>query len=476
MIIPPGNGKTAAGIAAATIIIVYLLFPSTVPAQGTGPTVKIAATVRNCSQFEEIQVHPSRYVLSKAQASPFNPVIYDIETRRLISLPALDTLPGLPRPAKITATGSNAAYERSRLTLQGNYWSWSDKKVVFFDAASGRAGIYLSQFKPVKFVSGAPLCRSCGGASRYIEQYGRYYCDACRKYVDEKDYIRNTYVSFYGEMDPASGRLLWITELERDWKAPGEAEGIRVIGVDPGGNHLYYCNNIYFYNSTRTTGHIIVHRFNIASRSVDWKYEIKIPVREKEKAPSYAVNPVHSPDFRHIYFWEYDEGWPEHPAKGYLSNPGPTGWVVDTAARSHFSFPVPVTPYGSAFSRDGKYLVIGSNQTGAIHKISLEKKVEAQRVQASGAIFKFIFTPASRYLLSFTKTGAEVFTWPELKKMKTIPMGSIIPGVQQLLVSEPMYGSADGKYGVLSILEKADNGPWWSGKRDDGFYLMEIGD
>ena len=469
-----GNRRSAFGGALALAIILSFLPPA---GGQTGPTIKIFRTVHDCQQFEETQVHPNRYVLSKGASAPWAPVIFDIETGKAAALPPLDTLPGVPRPVVIKAPGREAEYERNRLTLEGKYWTWREKQVVFYDAARGRAGLHLSQYRPVKFTTGDPVCKSCGGETKLIEQFGRFYCAQCTKYVDEKDYIRNTYVSFYADLDLAAMAVTSITELERNWDAQKEVEGIRIIGVDPEGAYLYYSNNIYFYGIDKTSGRIILHRFNIASRAVDWRYTVPAPVRLKSgAAPSYAVNEFHTPDLKKILFWEYDEGWAEHPGRGWLANPGPQGIVVDTAARSHLAVPITVTPYGQAFSRDGKYLLLGSNQTGVIHKISLESKREEARVQASRSIFKLIFPPASRTLLSFNKKSVEVFSWPELKKLKTIPLGSFLPGVKDLLVSEPMLVTADGRYAVISVLEPTGNGPWWAAKRNDGFHLLQITD
>ncbi len=466
--------KSACSAARALPLLLSLLHS----ADGqTGTAIKISRTVHECRQFDDTRIHPNRYILSKGKTAPWAPIIYDIETGKIAALPPLDTLPGVPQPVKIQAQGREANYERSKLILEGAYWTWSEKQVVYYDAPRGKAGLHLSQFKPVKFTPGVPSCKSCGGETKLVEQFGRYFCASCRIYADEKDYIRHTYISFYADLDLASNTVIAITELERNWDNSKEVEGIRIIGVDPGGAFLYYFNNIYFYGAEKTSGRIILQRFNIASRAVDWQYTIPAPVRAKNAAAAtYAVNAFHSPDMKKIFFWEYDEGWAEHPDRGWLMNPAPQGWVVDTAARSQFSIPIPVTPYGQAFSRDGKYLLLGSNQTGNIHKINLETGREEMRVPGPRSTFKLIFPPASRALLSFNKKGVEVYSWPEMKKIKTIPMGGILPGVRELLVAEPVFVTADGRYAAISVLEPTGNGPWWAAKTDDGFHLLQITD
>ncbi len=462
-------------IAAAAVSICLVTILSSVQGQ-TGPSIKVIASVHECSKFEETLVHPNRYILSKEKGSPFAPRIYDIQTGKLLSFPPFDTLLGVPQPGKVKSTGTDAVYERSRLKLEGKYWTWNDRQVKYYDASKGRAGLYFSQNKSVKFIPGNPQCKSCSGTSRLVEIYGRYYCDACKKYVDEIDYIKDIYVSYYIEVDLASNRAISMTELERNWTNPLEQEGVNILGVDPEGKYLYYSNNIFFYKKEASTGQILVHRFNISKRAVDWRYTINVPVRKKDKAPgTYAINSVNSPDFTKILFWEYDE-LGDTPGRGWLENPGTQGWILDLSSGSHFSVPINVTSYGQVFSRDGKYLILGSNQLGILQVINLEKKAEEKRVQVSGSIFKLIFSPGSKYLLSFNKRNVEVFAWPDMKKSGTIPMEMIIPGVKELLVSEPMYVSADSKYAAISILEKAKDGPWWSGRDDDGFHLLQISD
>jgi hypothetical protein len=149
---------------------------------------------------------------------------------------------------------------------------------------------------------------------------------------------------------------------------------------------------------------------------------------------------------------------------------------VEPDSGSHFSIPVPVTPYGSVFDFESRYLVLGSNQTGTLHRYDLAAKKEEKKVATKRGIFRLIITRDSRFLLVFHKKGVEVLTWPAMAGVKSIPMAAILPGVAELLVSVPMYVTARGRYAAICALQKQPSGPWWACDRNGGFQLLQIGD
>lgn len=444
------------------------------PTAQTLPALKLSKIVHSCKQFQAVHLHPARYIATNSKELPWPPAVYDIETGALVQFPVLDKLPGLPQPPPVKATGQQAGYERNRLKVRGDYWTWNEKRLVRYDPARGTAGLFLSQDRTVKIIDGAPACSSCRGVTEFIEQYGRYYCRACRKYVDEKDYLRDTVVSYYAELDLASRTVTWLKELERAW-GDAELSGVRVIGCDPAGKYFYYSNHNYFYKRDRTTGRLYLNRFNIAAKKVDWQYTVPVPVRTKDAAAgTYDINVEPAPDFSRFLFWEYDEAWAETPGAGFLKKPGPLGFVVNVEDRNHFSIAIPVTPYGIAFNREGTHLVIGSNQTGGIHRISLAKKIEEGRTQAAPTIAKMLFTPKSKYLISINKRTIEVFAWPAMTKVQSLTWGQVIPGVKELLTAEQMHVMGDGRHAVIGALKPSGNGPWYSADLNDGFTLLQV--
>jgi|GEM_PF-1267029 len=441
------------------------------------PGITIIKTVHGCKRFEHQQIHPNRYILSKGTTRPWAPVIYDIQTNRKINLPAIENLSGIEKPINIqNLPRANRRYIINGLKLEGKYWRWNDKKIVHYNPETGTIGLYLAQNKTVKTVSGNPPCID-GSVSRFISQYNMYYCARNRKYVNKKNYLKQVNNSYYAEMDLKSKKLNWMTPLERNWNHPMEQKGVLPIGVDPSGSYFYYFNRIYFLNKKKTPGHIILHRFNIKKRKVDWKHTIKVPVRYKGRtASTYSISSFTSSDFSHIVFLEYDEGPHNNPAKGSLFGPKAQGYVVNTETRSHISLSIPVTSYGRLIDRKKKYLFLGSNQLATIFRYDLATGKLTNKVRSGRNIFKLIESPNSKYVYVFHKTGVDAFALDTMKKIKTIPLHKIFPGITTLLVSESMYVSNDGKHAAMGILKKKRNGPWASSDMNDGFHLLKIED
>ncbi|MCP4130887.1 MAG: hypothetical protein GY754_07880 [bacterium] len=457
-------------------LIFIVILAGAIPVQTQAkPGIKIIKTVHGCKRFLKERVHPNRYIVSTSQSRPYSPVIYDIQKNKTISLPSIDKIPGLPVAIKIPR-GSRNRYKRNGLTLAGKNWRWYDKKIVYYNEEKGVAGIFLDQKKKRKIVQGNPPCPD-GSSSRLVAKYNMYLCDSTRKYVKEKVYIGSVHVQYYAELDLKSRQIRSMTPLERNWNDPNEQEGVQPIGVDPEGKYFYYFNKVFFYKKKQTPGHILLHRFNIEEKKVDWKYTVPVPVRYKGKtAPTYGISAMFSDDFSKIFFREYDQGMDYKPSVGWLKNPTARGYIVDTLKKSHITIGIPVTAYGQCFDRENKYLIVGSNQTGNLHRYDLATGKETRKIKSMKSIFKIILSPNSRYLYIFTKYGVEVRSWPTLKKVRTIPLRKIFPGITKLLVGETINVTADGKFAVIGILKKGKRGPWASSDRDDGFYLLSIGD
>lgn len=439
-----------------------------------GPNVRILKTIHSCRQFKITPIHPNRYILSSSRIHPFPPpVIYDIYAQKLIKLQPLGRIPGLPVPPDIPDTKENRA-EINRLKLAGQYWQWSSDELIYYKPEKGTAGILLVKTNTVKTVKGNPLCTGCNKQSKLIEKYQRYYCYECRKYVEESEYLRDIQTYLYANLDLKSDRVTWMASLGHTW--------IRSIGVDPRGNYFYFADTINFYQREKTPDHLTLYRLNLRTRKLDWRYAVPISIRyKKSSASTYAVNFFPSPDFKRIVFWEYDheERYDEGGKRvwrGFLSNPPAQAYVIDVPSRRHFSVAIPVTPYGHLIDRHNRYMVLGSNQKGTLHRINLKSRREDRRVRSKKGIFKIILSARSRYLYVFTKSSVEVRRWPSLRMVRRLPLSRIFPGIQKLLVSENVFATQDGRFAAIGVLKRGKNGPWAASDHDDGFHLLMIGD
>lgn len=439
------------------------------------PAIRVRKAVRGCSGFDDtISIHPDRYVPGTGPRGERTPVIYDIEKNTLIELGDLDGLPGLPVPPEVPPASADR-YAASALKLRGDYWRWSGRKLVLYSPERNIAGIVYTRVEEKKTLPGNPPCGTCGGATELIEKYHRYYCSSCRAYVPEKKYISEIHSYLFAACDLRARRIAWTAPLEMDATNPFEQTGIGPIGVDPSGSYLYYANMVHFYRHNRSSGNILLYRFNIRERKVDRRHRIEVPVRMREgSAGSYSIHAVPSEDMTRILFWEYDEA--SESGGGHLKNPTARGYVVDPDSGSHFQIAVPVTPYGSVFDFEGRYLVLGSNQAGTLHRYDLAAKKEEKKVQSKRGIFRLIISGDSRFLFVFHKKGVEVLAWPAMTLVKSLPMSAVLPGVSELLVSVPMYVTARGKYAAICALQKQPSGPWWACDRNGGFQLLQIGD
>jgi hypothetical protein len=436
-----------------------------IAAQGTpkpaGPDIKIVRTVDDCWSFKDTMIHPNRYVLSSAKITPFPPAaIFDIQTGETKVID-VRKLRGMPEPPQ--ATGLDV----TKLKLAGGYWRIYSIDITHYDAEKNTAHVCMIKEETKRTVAGNPPCATCRGEAKFVEKYQRYYCFNCRKYVDEKDYLSDMYVLHYASIDLSAGEVIWIVPV---------AEGsFFTLGADPTGRYFYFYDSVYFYNREKTDGAFNVYRFNTSSRKLDWKYTVNAPVREKDKAPgSYAMKSFASPDYSRLVFWEYDEEYETGSKKGWLQNPPAQAFVVDVAAKSSFSVPIPSTPYASMIDRDNRYLLLGSNQYGTLHRVDLATQKEDITMKGTRGMFQCALSASGKNLFIFTKTGVEVRSWPDLKLIKIIPLSKIFPGVQVLLTSEQMVVTADGRYAVIGILKKGEQGPWYSSDLNGGFYLLQL--
>ncbi len=422
--------------------------------QDTGtPGFRIKQTVHHCRVFEDSLIHPIGYILTSATNYSQGPVIYDIARDKLIYFPKLGTIPGIPQAPDVQP-GTD---EYKKLRQQGGLWKWGfNSTIVICDPEKGYVGLLLIKETTERTVQGAPPCPNCNETSSYIEKYHRYYCYGCRKYVEEKDYLKDTSAYYYARLDLSTKKVTEITEIP--------VGNMKYLVKDPQDRYLYFSSQMYFYGDVNEIKNIKIARFNLQTGKIDWQYTMPVTPRKKsEDLSSHSLSAEISPDGKKIVFIEYDEG--------LLHDPGPQAFFLDVASRSVAQSSIPPTAYGRVFDRENRWLFLGSNQKGTIHRYNLDTGKEELKVQASGTIFHLVLSPESQYIMVFNKKKIEVRKFPDLELVKTIPLSTLFKGVNQLLVSEAMLTTADGKYSVIGIL-KTDS-EWAARDLNDGFYLLE---
>lgn len=440
--------------AVTLLLILSLLITLGFTQDKAGPGIKIARAVHNCRQFSEHLVHPTGFVVTSATNYNRGPVLYDIEAGKLIQLPLLKELPGVPE--ETAAKPGSDEYKKQK--LEGGLWKWGFyTRILTWAPEAGYADILYIKDATVRTVEGEPDCPKCGEKSKLVEKYQRYYCYGCKKYVDEKDYLKDVQTYFIGRYDIKKKKVTEMNEVD--------APNMRYLIKSPDSRYYYFSSQLFFYGDEVTKiDKVSVVRYSVEKGKIDWKHTFKVVKRVKsEDLPSHSLSAEISPDGKKLIFIEYDEGM--------LKEPGPRAYFLDVESKEVVTVPVPPTAYGRAFDRQSRWLFLGSNQKGTVHRYDLATGKEELKIQAAGTIFHFVISPQSKYLFVFNKTKVEVRAYPDLKLIKTIPLSAIFKGVNQLLVSEQMITTEDGKYSVIGIL-KTDS-QWASSDLEDGFYLLE---
>jgi hypothetical protein len=201
------------------------------------------------------------------------------------------------------------------------------------------------------------------------------------------------------------------------------------VGFDPLDAHFYYATAV------NPAGNVIQSRYtslelarlDLKTRAIDWTMTVDLPKRDK---PLKVSKKVFSPDGSKLALVEYnDQGNErEHPAK-----PVQQVLVIDIASKQVDAYPAPLTAYGVFFTRDNRYLLLGSNELGKIVRIDLEKKKADATVQGMKHIHDFLPTPSGKSFLVLSNTlratpkVIEVRRVADLKLQTSIPVRMLYP-------------------------------------------------
>jgi hypothetical protein len=158
----------------------------------------------------------------------------------------------------------------------------------------------------------------------------------------------------------------------------------------------------------------------------------------------------------------------------FKPKPPPQVYVIDFEQKKVSAYPIPRTPYGLSFSRDGRYLAVGSHEENVIIRIDLEAGRIDRRVKAQTHLQKFVTTASGDSLIVMSDhLGAprsiEVRSWKDLSLQETIPISRLFPGVAGTHPSG-IQATNDGRYrSVISgrFSARADSAPKPLGSIDE---------
>jgi hypothetical protein len=236
------------------------------------------------------------------------------------------------------------------------------------------------------------------------------------------------------------------------------------VGTDPSGQHFYYALFRYTEPGSGIVSRLELSRIKLDGFEDRWAHTIELPQQRGATVSTYAVFP--SPDFSRFIYPEYSEGSGRHkPADAY---------VIESATKRHFTVPIPVTPYGVAWDREGRSFAIGSNQTGQIVRIDVASKKQVGTAKGPTQITKMVISPHAKWLYVFARSKPiAVFSWPDLKPAKSIPLAALFPG-RKSYVFEWSTFTPDGSAAIFSKNVNDDIG--YLDLAAPGFSMALVGD
>ncbi len=155
-----------------------------------------------------------------------------------------------------------------------------------------------------------------------------------------------------------------------------------------------------------------------------WKHDFTAPLRNQQLAGHFYH--VADTGFDKLAFVEYSE-----KAYGPLSPPA-TGFVIDRKKDGEVTFPVPLSPYGLAFSPDGKELVVASAELAQVARVDLATKKSSAPTKIGKGLQRLALTGKTIFLFFGQGKTIETLSWPALKPKKKLPVAKSIKGSKAL--------------------------------------------
>jgi hypothetical protein len=250
------------------------------------------------------------------------------------------------------------------------------------------------------------------------------------------------------QYDHRAGRF---SELVR-MPAVDDFRFLRPLGFDPQEQHLYFAIEAYARDEKEKKGpaSLELFRVRLEDRAVDWELTLDLPKRARRL----QVKGVHfSHDGSKLALVEHNER--SYPT----ANPPQRVYVVDVPGRRIAAYPAPVSAYGAAFSRDDRFLLLGSNELGELSRIDLAKGKVDLKAKGHGLIHAFVPSPSGRSFLVFANTILSAPKVVEVRSVDTlalkvsIPVRLLFPG--QDGISLGVVATEDGRTLVGPIPERS---------------------
>ncbi|MFL5351070.1 MAG: hypothetical protein ACJ8AN_00415 [Archangium sp.] len=244
------------------------------------------------------------------------------------------------------------------------------------------------------------------------------------------------------------------------------------IGFDPTDTYFYYAVAVNPAGNVTKDGYTSFElaRIHLETRAIDWTMTVDFPKRDK---PITLVSgpKVFSPDGKKLALVEYNDKGNErdHPAR-----PQQQVLVIDIPSKQVDSYPVPPTTYGTAFTPDDRYLLLGSNELGDVIRIDLDKKTIDAKTRGMRKVHRFVLTPSGKSLLVISNTQqispkvVEVRRVSDLSLQTSIPMRMLFPGNDG--VAAEAWVGLNGRMLMTPFVDEKG----WS--RDKGVRLYEVPD
>lgn len=234
---------------------------------------------------------------------------------------------------------------------------------------------------------------------------------------------------------------------------------VYLVGPDPAASRLYFADVTYDDRPRTKAGPLAIHFFRVTfpDLQVDWEMDLGLPRRTRQlEAENYRA---FSFDGKKLALAEY---YDRAAQREFQAVPPPQVYVIDLERKKVAQYPIPRTPYGLSFSRDGRYLAVGSHEEAEIVRIDLEAGRVDRRVKAQTHIQAFATTASGDALIVMSDhIGAprsiEVRRWSDLSLQETVPVSKLFPGLGGIHPSG-IRATSDGRY-LVAPLYKQDGYP-----------------